>query len=98
MDYEPIHDLVLCEKIADAEKTSGGIIIPDAAIRNKREARVVAASAGARMTGGEISALMVKEGDIVVYTGEGIEVEIDEKAYVLLREGEIFLKRKAAVN
>jgi chaperonin GroES len=39
MTFRPLHDRVLVRRIGAAEKTGGGIIIPDTAKENRRKAR-----------------------------------------------------------
>ena len=42
----PLHDRVIVRRIAEEEKTKGGIIIPDTAKEQPQEGKVVAAGPG----------------------------------------------------
>ncbi len=53
---------------------------------------VVAVSSGARNEQGNLVTLMVNEGDEVLFTGDGIEIEEEGHKYLILREGEVFCK------
>ena len=48
MKFRPLHDRVVVRRIADEEKTKGGIIIPDTAKEKPKEGEVVAVGPGAR--------------------------------------------------
>jgi chaperonin GroES len=42
MKLRPLHDRLLVKRIAEEEKTKGGLIIPDTAREKPTEARVIA--------------------------------------------------------
>ncbi len=46
MKFTPLQDRVIIKRLKEAEKTKGGIIIPDAAKERPQEGRVVAVGAG----------------------------------------------------
>ena len=47
MKFRPLHDRVLVRRVAQEEKTSGGIIIPDTAQEKPMEGEIVAVGPGA---------------------------------------------------
>jgi chaperonin GroES len=90
MNFTPLHDRVLVRRIDADEKTAGGIIIPDTAKEKPIQGEVVAVGAGARTDKGELHALTVKAGDIVLFgKWSGTEVTIDGKDFVIMKESDV---------
>ena len=90
MTFRPLHDRVLIRRIEAAEKTAGGIIIPDTAKEKPQEGEVVAVGPGRLTEDGKRVAVEVKKGDrILVGKYSGTEVKIDGTEYVILREEEV---------
>lgn len=86
----PLHDRVIVERIEDATKTAGGIIIPDSAKEKPTKGTVVAVGNGVRNENGEILPLDVKEGDTVLFAKwGGTEITIDNKDLLILKESDI---------
>jgi len=91
MNFKPLHDRVLVERVEQESKSSGGIIIPDNAQEKPIEGRVVAVGPGARDETGKLIALDVKTGDHVIFgKWSGTEVKIEDGEYVILKESDIF--------
>jgi chaperonin GroES len=67
MKFRPLHDRVLVRRIEAAEKTAGGIIIPDSAQEKPQEGEVVATGTGTRAEDGTITPLDVKAGDRILF-------------------------------
>jgi chaperonin GroES len=64
----PLYDRILIERVEEAEsKTSGGIIIPDAAKEKTQIGVVLATGIGRLMQDGKIVPLQVKTGDKVFF-------------------------------
>jgi len=88
--FRPLHDRVVVRRLAAEEKTSGGIIIPDTAQEKPMEGEVVASGPGARDEKGHIVALMVKEGDRVLFgKWSGTEVKLDGEELLIMKESDI---------
>jgi chaperonin GroES len=88
--FRPLHDRVLVRRIEAAEKTPGGIIIPDTAKEKPVEAEVLAVGAGARDETGRVIPLDVKAGDRVLFgKWAGSEVLIDGEERLIIKEAEI---------
>jgi len=105
MKFRPLHDRVLIRRVAQEEKTSGGIIIPDTAQEKPMEGEVIAVGAGARNETGAIVELDVKAGDRVLFgKWSGTEVKIDGEDLLIMKESDVMgvldvpasSKRKAA--
>lgn len=90
MKFRPLHDRVLVRRIAQEEKTAGGIIIPDTAQEKPSEGLIVAAGTGARREDGSIVAMEVKAGDLVLFgKWGGTEVSIDGEELLIMKESDI---------
>src|SRR5690349_20198866 len=78
MKIRPLHDRVVIKRIAEEEKTKGGIIIPDTAKEKPVEGEVVAVGNGVVNQDGKVRALDVKKGDRVLFGKySGNEIKLD---------------------
>ena len=90
MNFKPIHDRVLLKVLKEDDKTSGGIIIPDATKEKSSNAEVVAVGTGVKDEHGNIVPLSVKEGDIVLFSKfSGMETTIEKEKYLIVKELDI---------
>jgi chaperonin GroES len=105
MKFRPLHDRVLLRRIAEEEKTAGGIIIPDTAKEKPMEGEVVAAGPGARGEDGKVHPLDVKAGDRVLFAKwSGAEIKLGGEELLIVKESDLLgivtgqagLSRKAA--
>jgi chaperonin GroES len=90
MKIRPIHDRILAKRLAEEDKTSGGLFIPDTAKEKPLEARVIAVGDGKILENGKLQPLSVHVGDKVLigkYTGS--EVKLDGEDHIILREDDI---------
>jgi len=85
----PLHDRVIVKRIAEEEKTKGGIIIPDTAKEKPQEGRVVAVGPG-KHEDGKIIPLDVKAGDKILFGKySGAEIKLNGEGHLILREEDI---------
>ena len=90
MKFRPLHDRVVVEPLEADEKTSGGIIIPDAAKEKPMQGKVIAVGPGARGEDGKVNPLDVKKGNTVLYgKWSGPEVSVEGKDLLIMRESDI---------
>jgi chaperonin GroES len=90
MKIRPLQDRVIVKRIEEAEKTKGGIIIPDTAKEKPMEGKVIAAGKGKVLEDGKIHPLDVKAGDRVLFGKyAGTEVKIDGEEHLIMREDDI---------
>jgi chaperonin GroES len=90
MNVRPLSDRVLAKRVAENDKTPGGLFIPDTAKEKPLEALVIAVGNGKVLENGTTQALAVKPGDTVLigkYTGS--EVKLDGEDHIILREDDI---------
>jgi chaperonin GroES len=86
----PLQDRVIVKRIAEEEKTKGGIIIPDTAKEKPQEGRVVAVGKGKANEDGKIIPLDVKVNDRVLFAKySGAEINIDGEEHLIMREEDI---------
>jgi chaperonin GroES len=88
--FTPLHDRVVLRRVAEAETTRGGIIIPDTAKDKPQEGEVIAVGKGKISEEGKVRPLDVKEGDRVLFGKyAGTEIKIDGEDFLIMREEEI---------
>ena len=93
MKFHPLDDRLLIEPLEAADKTAGGIILPDAAKEKPTQGRVVAVGPGKQLDDGSRAPMAVAVGDVVVYNEYGgTDVTLEETDYKVLRESEILAK------
>ncbi len=91
MNFRPLYDKVLVERLETQEKTIGGIIIPDTAKEKPIEGKVIAVGNGniCEKTG-NTTPLCVKVGDRVLFgKWSGTEIKIEGKDYLVMKESDI---------
>lgn len=90
MQFRPLHDRVLVERVKPTNKTVGGIILPDTAQEKPSEGKVVAVGSGARNEKGEVVPLAVKAGDLVLFgKWSGTEVKVDGVDLLIMNESDL---------
>lgn len=90
MKVKPLYDRILVKRLEPKEEVRGGIIIPDSAKEKPLEATVVAVGDGKRNEKGELVALQLSVGDVILlgkYAGS--EVKINDEEHIILREDEV---------
>ncbi|MEN9301882.1 MAG: hypothetical protein RL264_311 [Bacteroidota bacterium] len=86
VNFTPLADRVLVEPAPVEQKTASGIIIPDTAKEKPLKGTIVAAGNGKKD-----EPMTVKVGDTVLYGQySGTEIKIDGKAYLIMRESDIY--------
>jgi chaperonin GroES len=90
MKLRPLHDRILVERVEEAEKTKGGIIIPDSAKEKPAEGKVIAVGKGRIGDDGKTVKLEIKKGDRILFGKYGgTEVKIDGEEYLIMREEDV---------
>jgi chaperonin GroES len=67
MKIRPLQDRIIVKRIAEEEKTKGGLIIPDTAKEKPQEGKVIAVGKGKANEDGKVTPLDVKAGDRVLF-------------------------------
>jgi chaperonin GroES len=90
MKIRPLYDRVVVTRIAEEEKTKGGIIIPDTAKEKPVEGKVMAVGSGRTLEDGTVRKLDIEVGDRVLFGKySGTEVKIGGEDHLILREEDI---------
>ncbi|MBV9555713.1 MAG: co-chaperone GroES [Pseudolabrys sp.] len=88
--FRPLHDRIVVRRIDAAEKTKGGIIIPDTAQEKPSEGEVVAVGPGGRDQDGKLIKPDVKAGDRVLFgKWSGTEVKLEGEDLLIMKESDI---------
>ena len=91
MKIRPLHDRVVVRRKEEETTSAGGIVLPGSAQEKPNQGEVVAVGNGRVLDSGEVRAVDVKVGDIVVfgkYAGSDT-IEIDGEELVILSETDI---------
>jgi chaperonin GroES len=90
MQLKPLHDRVVVRRAEEEQVTSGGIIIPGTATEKPSRGEVIAVGNGTRDNNGELQALDVTVGNVVLFNKHaGTEVNVDNEDFVIMHEEEI---------
>src|SRR3954447_14591239 len=90
MKVRPLQDRILVRRVAEEEKTKGGIIIPDAAKEKPAEGEVIAVGSGKVDEKGKVRPVGVKKGDRILFGKyAGNEIKIDGVDHLILREDDV---------
>ena len=90
MTIRPLHDRIMVKRLAEQDRTAGGLYIPDTAKEKPIEAEVVAVGNGKILEDGTVRKLEVKPGDKVLFGKySGSEVKLGGEEHLILREDDI---------
>jgi chaperonin GroES len=90
MKLRPLYDRILVKRVEAEEKTSSGLIIPEAAKEKPLEAEVIAVGSGRVTKEGKVRPMSLSVGDRVLfgkYTGD--EIKLDGVEHIILREEDV---------
>ena len=90
MKIRPLQDRVIVKRVAEEEKSKGGIIIPDTAKEKPQEGKVIAVGKGKVGEDGTVRPLDVKAGDRILFgKWSGTEVRLEGKDLLIMKESDI---------
>ena len=91
MKIRPLQDRVIVKRIEEeAEKTKGGIIIPDTAKEKPQQGKIIAVGKGKLNEAGKVIPLDVKVGDRILFGKySGSEIKISGEEHLIMREEDI---------
>lgn len=90
VNFRPLHDRILVQRLGDEDRSSGGIIIPDSAKEKPQKAKVIRVGPGRLDKEGNNLGVDVNDGDIILFGKySGAEVKVDGEEYLIMREDEI---------
>ncbi len=91
MKIRPLHDRVVVRRQEEETKSAGGIVLPGSAQEKPNQGEVIAVGSGRVLDNGDVRAVDVKIGDIVVfgkYAGSDT-INIDGEELIVLSESDI---------
>src|SRR5512146_903774 len=90
MKIRPLQDRVIVKRVAEEDRSKGGIIIPDTAKEKPIEGKVIAVGNGKVLEDGKVRPLDIKAGDRVLFSKfAGTEIKIDGDEHLIMREEDI---------
>jgi chaperonin GroES len=91
MKIRPLHDRVIVRREEEEQKTAGGILLPGSAQEKPNRGEVVAVGSGRVLDNGDVRAVDVNVGDVVVfgqYAGND-KMDVDGEELIILSESDI---------
>ena len=86
----PLHDRILVRRMAEEEKTAGGLFIPDTAKEKPQRGEIIATGKGRVTEDGKVLPLEVKSGDRILFGKySGTELKLNGEDYLMMREEDI---------
>ena len=102
MNLRPLGDRLVVEHVEQADKSAGGVFLPDTAKEKPQEGKVLAVGSGRTLDNGTKLPMDVKAGDKIIFSKySGSEVKIDGKEYIIVSEKDVlavFTDAKVAVG
>ncbi len=102
MNLRPLGDRLVVEHVEQADKSAGGVFLPDTAKEKPQEGKVLAVGSGRTLDNGTKLPMDVKVGDRIVFARySGSEVKIEGKEYLIVSEKDVlavFTDAKVAVG
>jgi chaperonin GroES len=90
VSLKPLGDRVVVEHVEQAEKTAGGVFLPDTAKEKPQEGRVLAVGTGRTLDNGTVLPLSVKVGDKIIYSKySGSEIKYEGKEVLIISEKDV---------
>jgi len=90
VNFKPLGDRVMVEHVEQAEKSAGGVFLPDTAKEKPQEGIVRAVGTGRTLDNGTKVSMDVKVGDRIIYSKySGSEIKIDGKEYLFVSEKDV---------
>ena len=86
----PLGDHVVVKRLEAEQKTSGGILLPDAAQEKPHQGRILSVGDGRQLKDGRRIGSQVQEGDRVLFSPySGMEVEVDGEKLLIMSEQDL---------
>lgn len=90
MKIRPLQDRLIVKRVAEENKTKGGLFIPDTAKEKPLEGKVIAVGNGKVQEDGKVRPLDIKAGDTILFSKyAGTEIKLDGEEHLILREEDV---------
>ena len=93
MKIRPLQDRLIVKRVAEENKTKGGLFIPDTAKEKPLEGKVIAVGNGKVLEDGKVRPMDIKAGDTILFSKyAGTEIKIEGEDLLVLRESDVLAK------
>ena len=90
VNLKPLGDRVVVEHVEQADKSAGGVFLPDTAKEKPQEGRVLAVGTGRTLDNGTKLPMDVKVGDKIIYSKySGSEIKLEGKEVLIISEKDV---------
>jgi chaperonin GroES len=90
VNLRPLGDRLVVEHVEQADKTSGGVFLPDTAKEKPQEGKVLAVGSGRTLDNGTKLAMDIKVGDKIIYSKySGSEIKLEGKDFLIISEKDV---------
>ena len=90
MDFKPLNDRILVDRVEEPTVTASGIVIPETAKEKPLRGSVLAVGPGRIREDGTVTPLAVSVGDTVIFGKyAGTELKIEGQERTILREDDV---------
>jgi chaperonin GroES len=90
MNFRPLHDRIIVQRLDEGEQQIGGIIIPDSAREKPQQGKVLAVGDGRITDKGTRIPLDVVPGNLILFGKySGQEIKLDGEEYLIVKEDEV---------
>jgi len=90
MNFRPLHDRIIVQRLDEGEQQIGGIIIPDSAKEKPQQGKVIAVGAVRITDEGKRIPLDIEAGNVILFGKySGQEIKLDGEEYLIVKEDEV---------
>ena len=90
MNLRPLDDRLVVEHVEQADKTAGGVFLPDTVKEKPVEGRVLAVGPGRTLDNGTLVPMDVKVGDTIIFSKySGSEIKREGKDYLIISRKDV---------
>jgi chaperonin GroES len=90
VNLRPLGDRLVVEHVEQADKSAGGVFLPDTAKEKPQEGKVLAIGTGRTLDNGQKLPMDVKVGDRIIYSKySGSEIKLEGTEYLIISEKDV---------
>ena len=90
VNLRPLGDRLVVEHVEQADKSAGGVFLPDTAKEKPQEGKVLAIGTGRTLDSGQKLPMDVKVGDRIIYSKySGSEIKLEGTEYLIISEKDV---------
>jgi chaperonin GroES len=94
-NIKPLHDYILIQPKQAETRTASGIVLPESVKEKPQTGTVMAIGEGMRNEKGDLMPMIVKVGDVVIYTKwGGNEIKVGTEEWKLVKQTDVLAVEK----